>query len=97
MYPREEFITAGVRETAQGGEYPIVKSNSFPGIFKNMPLCFVFGIKTYFQKRRVQLCLFILTPLWANITYKRGSLYFKRNLPSKPYIGKNIDFLDQLI
>jgi hypothetical protein len=26
MYPREEFITAGVRETAQGGEYPTVKS-----------------------------------------------------------------------
>ncbi len=42
-------------------------ANSIPGLFKNMPLCFVFGIKTYFQKRRVQ-CLFILTPLWADIT-----------------------------
>jgi hypothetical protein len=26
MYPREEFITAGVRETAPGGEYPTVNS-----------------------------------------------------------------------
>ncbi len=43
-------------------------AKSFPGIYKNMLFCFVFGIKTYFHKRRVHDCLFILTTLWADIT-----------------------------
>jgi hypothetical protein len=93
MYPREEFITAGVREIAQGGEYPIIKSkdddasrgniykhinmgkddfiaNSYPGLFKNILLCFVFGIKTYFQKWRVQLYSYS----FVGRHYKRVSL-----------------------
>jgi hypothetical protein len=69
-------------------------ANSFHGLFKNMLLCFVFGRKTSYLKRKAQLSLHSYS--FVGRHYKRVSLYFKINMPSTPYIGKNIDFLDRL-